>query len=81
MSISGLTNWRFNLRRPIFGIASGKTTGRGLGLGFPEVIPIADSDYVYAAIAEETGLVGGAVVIFGGDCFCDCRCSHFARRT
>jgi hypothetical protein len=24
------------------------------GLGFPEVIPIADSDYVYAAIAEET---------------------------
>ena len=30
---------------------------------FPEVIPIADSDYVYAAIAEETGLAGGAVVI------------------
>ena len=29
-----------------------------LGLGYPEVIPIADSDYVYAAIAEETGLGG-----------------------
>ena len=35
----------------------------GLGLGFPELVPIADSDYVYAAIAEETGLVGGLMVI------------------
>lgn len=53
----------FQPAQAIFGIASGKSTGRGLGLGFPEVIPIADSDYVYAAIAEETGLTGGIVVI------------------
>ncbi|MGZ8846508.1 MAG: FtsW/RodA/SpoVE family cell cycle protein [Pyrinomonadaceae bacterium] len=53
----------FQPAQAIFGIASGKTTGRGLGLGFPEVIPIADSDYVYAAIAEEMGLIGGALVV------------------
>jgi cell division protein FtsW (lipid II flippase) len=53
----------FQPAQAVFGIASGKTTGRGLGLGFPEVIPIADSDYVYAAIAEETGLIGGAIII------------------
>jgi cell division protein FtsW (lipid II flippase) len=53
----------FQPAQAIFGIASGKTTGRGLGLGFPEVIPIADSDYVYAAIAEEMGLVGGALLV------------------
>jgi len=53
----------FQPAQAIFGIASGKTTGRGLGLGFPEVIPIADSDYVYAAIAEEMGLAGGLLVI------------------
>ena len=53
----------FQPAQAIFGISSGKTTGRGLGLGFPEVIPIADSDYVYAAIAEEMGLAGGALVI------------------
>lgn len=53
----------FQPAQAIFGIASGKTTGRGLGLGFPEVIPIADSDYVYAAIAEEMGLTGGAIVL------------------
>jgi cell division protein FtsW (lipid II flippase) len=53
----------FQPAQAIFGIASGKISGRGLGLGFPEVIPIADSDYIYAAIAEETGLLGGAIVI------------------
>jgi cell division protein FtsW (lipid II flippase) len=53
----------FQPAQAVFGIASGKTTGRGLGLGFPEVIPIADSDYVYAAIAEETGVIGGAIII------------------
>jgi len=53
----------FQPAQAVFGIASGKTTGRGLGLGFPEVIPIADSDYVYAAIAEEMGLIGGGIVI------------------
>ena len=53
----------FQPAQAIFGIASGKDTGRGLGLGYPEVIPIADSDYVYAAIAEELGLTGGAIII------------------
>src|SRR2546428_7323705 len=53
----------FQPAQAVFGIASGKTTGRGLGLGFPEVVPIADSDYVYAAIAEEMGLLGGALVV------------------
>ncbi len=53
----------FQPAQAVFGIASGQNTGRGMGLGFPEVIPIADSDYVYAAIAEEMGLAGGAVII------------------
>ncbi|HEX8161358.1 MAG TPA: FtsW/RodA/SpoVE family cell cycle protein [Pyrinomonadaceae bacterium] len=53
----------FQPSQATFGIASGGTTGRGLGLGFAEVIPVADSDYIYAAIGEELGLVGGAVVI------------------
>ncbi len=53
----------FQPAQAVFGIASGKKTGRGLGLGYPEVIPIADSDYVYAAIGEEMGLAGGAIVI------------------
>lgn len=53
----------FQPAQALFGIASGRTTGRGLGLGFPEVIPVADSDYIYAAIGEELGLIGGAIVL------------------
>ena len=48
----------FQPAQAIFGIASGGDTGRGLGLGFAEVIPVADSDYIYAAIGEELGLAG-----------------------
>jgi cell division protein FtsW (lipid II flippase) len=53
----------FQPAQAVFGIASGGDTGRGLGLGFAEVIPVADSDYIYAAIGEELGLAGGAIVI------------------
>jgi cell division protein FtsW (lipid II flippase) len=53
----------FQPAQATWGISSGRTTGRGLGLGYPEVIPIADSDYIYAAIAEETGLLGGGIII------------------
>ncbi|MDT7689747.1 MAG: hypothetical protein QOJ70_1298 [Acidobacteriota bacterium] len=53
----------FQPSQATFGLAAGRVTGRGLGLGFSEVIPVADSDFIYAAIAEEFGLVGGAVVI------------------
>ena len=39
----------------LFGINEGGVTGEGLGLGFPETIPISDSDFIYAALGEETG--------------------------
>lgn len=54
----------FQPAQATFGIASGGTTGRGLGLGYVELIPVADSDYIYAAIAEELGLLGGLLITF-----------------
>ena len=30
----------------------------GVGLGSPTLVPVAQSDYIFAAISEETGLVG-----------------------
>ncbi len=54
----------FQPAQATFGLNSGGTTGRGLGLGFVELIPVADSDYIYAALAEELGLFGGLLVIF-----------------
>ncbi len=54
----------FQPAQATFGLASGGTTGRGLGLGYPELIPVSDSDYVFAAIGEELGLFGGLLVTF-----------------
>ena len=54
----------FQPAQATFGIASGGLTGRGLGLGYPELIPVADSDYVFAAIGEELGLLGGLLLTF-----------------
>ena len=54
----------FQPAQATFGLASGGTTGRGLGLGYVELIPVSDSDYIYAAISEELGLFGGLLVIF-----------------
>lgn len=54
----------FQPAQATFGLNAGGTTGRGLGLGFVELIPVSDSDYVYAAIGEELGLLGGLLVTF-----------------
>ncbi len=54
----------FQPAQATYGIASGGTTGRGLGLGYPELIPVADSDYIFAALAEELGLFGGLLLTF-----------------
>lgn len=53
----------FQPAQATFGLTSGGTTGRGLGLGYPELIPVADSDYIYAALGEELGLAGGMMLI------------------
>jgi cell division protein FtsW (lipid II flippase) len=47
----------------LFGVSDGRLFGAGLGRGYPESVPIADSDFIYSAIAEEMGLAGGAIVI------------------
>jgi cell division protein FtsW (lipid II flippase) len=65
-TISNLDAWidqASQLVLGLFGIGDGGLRGKGLGLGFPEVIPVSDSDFIYAAIAEELGFMGGLIVI------------------
>ncbi len=44
-------------------MATGGWWGAGLGAGHPTAIPIAASDFVYAALAEEIGYVGCGLVL------------------
>jgi cell division protein FtsW (lipid II flippase) len=53
------------LAQGLFGVSDGGAVGSGLGLGYPEIVPVSDSDFVYAAIAEEMGLAGGLAVFLG----------------
>lgn len=41
----------------LYGIASGGLFGAGLGQGYPEYIPVNDSDFIYAVICEEFGII------------------------
>lgn len=44
-------------------IASGGLFGAGPGLGSPGFVPVAVSDFVFTAIAEETGLLGTSALL------------------
>jgi cell division protein FtsW (lipid II flippase) len=57
----------YQIIQSILAIANGGLDGRGPGLGSPALVPVAISDFIFAAIAEETGLVGtiGLIAIFG----------------
>jgi cell division protein FtsW (lipid II flippase) len=48
----------YQIVQSIIAVASGGVFGRGPGLGSPGLIPVAQSDFIFAAISEETGLVG-----------------------
>jgi cell division protein FtsW len=56
----------FHTIQGFIGIARGGVTGVGLGAGEQAAslyLPNADNDYIFAVIAEETGLLGASVVI------------------
>ena len=46
-----------------FGMASGGIVGTGLGMGSPTLIPYAATDFIFAAIGEELGLLGTSAVL------------------
>ncbi|MCU1372955.1 MAG: putative FtsW/RodA/SpoVE family cell cycle protein [Actinomycetia bacterium] len=46
-----------------FALAWGGIAGTGLGLGNPGRIPAASTDFIFAAIGEELGLLGSAAVV------------------
>ena len=53
----------YQIIQSLYAIYNGGIFGTGLGAGFPGYIPAVHTDFIFAAICEETGLLGGAGVL------------------
>lgn len=64
-----LNPWRYvetagyQVVQSLFALAAGGLTGTGLGAGHPGYIPAVHTDFIFSAITEETGLLGGIGMI------------------
>ena len=50
----------YQLVQSIYSLADGALFGVGIGQGLSYLIPVVESDFIFACIAEETGLMGAA---------------------
>lgn len=53
----------YQIVQSLYSLADGDLVGTGIGRGLPTLIPIVESDFIFSAIGEEMGLLGGAAVI------------------
>jgi len=54
----------FQFVQSLLAFASGSWFGQGLGQGLPTAIPVVHTDFVFAAIGEEYGLLGALGTLF-----------------
>jgi len=53
----------YQIVQSLLAVANGGLFGRGTGLGSPGVVPVAQSDFIFAAISEEFGLAGAIALV------------------
>lgn len=63
------TGTGYQLCQAIYSMADGGLFGVGIGNGLCDQIPVVESDYIFAAIAEESGLLGSAGLLLLYVCF------------
>ena len=53
----------YQIVQSLYSLADGDLVGTGIGKGLPTLIPVVESDFIFSAIGEEMGLLGGAAVV------------------
>ena len=53
----------YQLVQALYALGAGGVFGRGLGFGYPDYIPAAQTDFIIAAIGEELGLAGSLATV------------------
>lgn len=53
----------YQVVQSLLAVANGGLIGRGVGLGSPGLVPIAQSDFIFSAISEEAGLIGAIGIL------------------
>lgn len=48
----------YQIVQSLYGLANGGILGAGLGQGFPNLVPFANTDFIFAALGEELGVTG-----------------------
>lgn len=55
----------YQVAQGVFALGTGSLSGSGPGLGRPDLIPNAATDFIFAALGEELGLAGSVAILLG----------------
>jgi cell division protein FtsW (lipid II flippase) len=53
----------YQIVQSLYGFANGGLFGTGLGRGYPELVPFANTDFILAGLGEELGLTGAIGIL------------------
>ncbi|MBM6774418.1 FtsW/RodA/SpoVE family cell cycle protein [Olsenella profusa] len=67
---SAASSGGYQIVQALYSLADGGLVGAGIGNGLATTIPFVESDFIFAAIAEEAGLLGASAVLLLFLLFC-----------